>query len=42
MSKNIIIFFSLISINRLANPPPPPFKVMLGLSKPPYFIEENH
>jgi len=41
MSKNIIIFifFSLISINCLANQP---FKVVLGLSKPPYVIEENH
>jgi polar amino acid transport system substrate-binding protein len=41
MSKNIIIFifFSLISINCLANQP---FKVVLGLSKPPYVIEKNH
>ena len=41
MSKNIIavIFFSLISINCLANQP---FKVVLGLSKPPYIIEENY
>jgi polar amino acid transport system substrate-binding protein len=41
MSKNIIIFifFSLISINCLANQH---FKVVLGLSKPPYVIEKNH